>query len=250
MSSLLWDSPAERDRHGAPVKPPSTTNTHRRQGVFRGPCPAGGPAAGSRHGSRAVPAGRPAGARPRCRCRRLQPYSSRPGSWRAAGERRRTGKPLVRPPPGRPLELDDDQGVEAPAQHDVHVHEIDREDAAAPGRAGPASRSGRRARSRSRRHAGICPLALRLGGLRPARRSMNNGHLLYVLVDMQTVKRSKRVQPLDRRPRRVPSRGALAAILFGVVVLAAFGHITALLLFLLAGIAVLTAVLRRRRSGR
>jgi hypothetical protein len=34
------------------------------------------------------------------------------------------------------------------------------------------------------------------------------------------------------------------------VVLAAFGHITAFLLFLLAGIAVLTAVLRRRRSGR
>jgi hypothetical protein len=79
---------------------------------------------------------------------------------------------------------------------------------------------------------------------------MNNSQLLYVLVDMQTLKRTKRVQPLDRRPRRVPSRGALAAILFGVVVLAAFGHITAFLLFLLAGIAVLTAVLRRRRSGR
>jgi asparagine N-glycosylation enzyme membrane subunit Stt3 len=79
---------------------------------------------------------------------------------------------------------------------------------------------------------------------------MNNSHLLYVLVDMQTLKPSKRVQPLDRRPRRVPSWGALAAILFGVVVLAAFGHIIAFLLFLLAGIAVLTAVLRRRRSGR
>src|SRR5580692_12414508 len=37
VSLLLSNSPAERDRHGAPVKPPSTTNTHRRQGVFRGP---------------------------------------------------------------------------------------------------------------------------------------------------------------------------------------------------------------------
>src|ERR1700722_5882751 len=73
---------------------------------------------------------------------------------------------------------------------------------------------------------------------------MNQSQLLYVLVDMQTLKRSKRVQPLDRRPRRVPSRGALAAVLFGVVVLAAFGNITAFLLFLLAGIAVLAAVLR------
>src|ERR1700677_1492564 len=100
------------------------------------------------------------------------------------------------------------------------------------------------------RAARSCPLALRLPGLRPARRSLNNSHLLYVLVDMQTLKRSNRVQPLDRRPRRVPSRGALAAILFGVVVLATFGHITAFLLFLLAGIAVLTAVLHRRRSGR
>jgi hypothetical protein len=79
---------------------------------------------------------------------------------------------------------------------------------------------------------------------------MNISQLLYVIVDMQILKGTKRVQPLDRRPRRVPSRGALAAILFGVVVLAAFGHITAFLLFLLAGIAVLTAVLRRRRSGR
>jgi len=79
---------------------------------------------------------------------------------------------------------------------------------------------------------------------------MNKSHLLYVLVDMQTLKRRKRVQSLDRRPRRVPSRGALAAVLFGVVVLAAFGHITAFLLFLLTGIAVLAAVLRRRRSGR
>jgi hypothetical protein len=87
-------------------------------------------------------------------------------------------------------------------------------------------------------------------GLRPARRSMNKSYLLYVLVDMQNLKRSEPVQPLDRRPRRVPSRGALAAVLFGVVVLAAFGHITAFLLFLLAGIAVLAAVLRRRRSGR
>jgi hypothetical protein len=80
--------------------------------------------------------------------------------------------------------------------------------------------------------------------------SMNGSQLLYVLVDMQNLKRSERVQPLDRRPRRVPGRGALAAVLFGVVVLAAFGHITAFLLFLLAGIAVLAAVLRRRRSGR
>jgi hypothetical protein len=87
-------------------------------------------------------------------------------------------------------------------------------------------------------------------GLRPAWRSMNKSQLLYVLVDMQNLKRGERVQPLDRRPRRVPSRGALAAVLFGVVVLAAFGHITAFLLFLLAGIAVLAAVLRRRRSGR
>jgi hypothetical protein len=79
---------------------------------------------------------------------------------------------------------------------------------------------------------------------------MNNSQLLYVLVDMQNLKRGERVQPLDRRPRRVPSRGALAAVLFGVVVLTAFGHITAFLLFLLAGIAVLAAVLRRRRSGR
>ena len=77
---------------------------------------------------------------------------------------------------------------------------------------------------------------------------MNKSQLLYVLVDMQTLK--KRVQPLDRSPRRVPRRGALAAVLFGVVVLVAFGHITAFLLFLLAGIAVLTAVLRRRQSGR
>ena len=80
--------------------------------------------------------------------------------------------------------------------------------------------------------------------------SMNRSELLYVLVDMQNLKRSEQVQPLDRRPRRVPSRGALAAVLFGVVVLTAFGHITAFLLFLLAGIAVLAAVLRRRRSGR
>jgi hypothetical protein len=36
--------------------------------------------------------------------------------------------------------------VEAPEQHGVHVHEIDREDAAGPGRAGPASRSGRAGR--------------------------------------------------------------------------------------------------------
>ena len=95
-----------------------------------------------------------------------------------------------------------------------------------------------------------CPLALRLPGLRQARRCMNQSQLLYVLVDMQNLKRSERVQPLDRRPRRFPSRGALAAILFGVVVLTAFGHITAFLLFLLAGIAVFAAVLRRRRSGR
>ena len=80
--------------------------------------------------------------------------------------------------------------------------------------------------------------------------SMNKSQLLYVLVDMQNLKRSERVQPLDRRPRRVPSRGALAAVLFGVVVLTVFGHITAFLLFLLAGIAILAAVLRRRRSGR
>jgi hypothetical protein len=80
--------------------------------------------------------------------------------------------------------------------------------------------------------------------------SMNGSQLLYVLVDMQNLKRSERVQPLDRRPRRVPGRGALEAVLFGVVVLTAFGHITAFLLFLLAGIAVLAAVLRRRRSGR
>ena len=81
---------------------------------------------------------------------------------------------------------------------------------------------------------------------------MNENQLLYVLVDMQNPKRSERVQPLDRRPRRVPSRAALTAVLFGVVVLAAFGHITAflLLLLLLAGIVVLAAVLRRRRSGR
>ena len=80
---------------------------------------------------------------------------------------------------------------------------------------------------------------------------MNKSHLLYVLVDMQNLKSSERVQPLDRRPRRIPSRGALAAVLFGVVVLTVFGHITAFLLFLLfllAGIAVLAAVLRRRRS--
>jgi hypothetical protein len=79
---------------------------------------------------------------------------------------------------------------------------------------------------------------------------MNENQLLYVLVDMQNPKRSERVQPLDRRPRRVPSRAALTAVLFGVVVLAAFGHITAFLLLLLAGIVVLAAVLRRRRSGR
>ena len=77
---------------------------------------------------------------------------------------------------------------------------------------------------------------------------MNKSQLLYVLVDMQTIK--KRVQPLDCSPRRVPRRGTLAMVLFGVVVLVAFGHITAILLFLLAGIAVLTAVLRRRQSGR
>jgi hypothetical protein len=71
--------------------------------------------------------------------------------------------------------------------------------------------------------------------------SMNGSQLLYVLVDMQNLKRSERAQPLDRRPRRVPSRGALVAVLFGVVVLTAFGHITAFLLFLLAGIAVLAA---------
>lgn len=34
--------------------------------------------------------------------------------------------------------------MEAPEQHGVHVHEIDREDAAAPGRGRPVSRSGRR----------------------------------------------------------------------------------------------------------
>jgi hypothetical protein len=79
---------------------------------------------------------------------------------------------------------------------------------------------------------------------------MNENQLLYVLVDMQNPKRSERVQPLDRRPRRVPSRAALTAVLFGVVVLAAFGHITAFLLLLLAGIVVLAAVLRRRRFGR
>ena len=79
---------------------------------------------------------------------------------------------------------------------------------------------------------------------------MNQSQLLYVLVDMQNLKRSERVQPVDRRPRRVPSRGALVTILFGVVGLTAFGHIPTFLLFLLAGIAVLAAVLRRRRSGR
>ena len=78
---------------------------------------------------------------------------------------------------------------------------------------------------------------------------MYKSYLLYVLVDMQNLKRSERVQPLDRRPRHVPSRGALAAVLFGLVVLAAFGHVTAFLLFLLAGIVVPAAVLRRRRSG-
>ena len=49
-------------------------------------------------------------------------------------------------PPGRPLQLDDDQGVEAPERHGVHVHEIDRENAAGPGRAGPVSMSGRAGR--------------------------------------------------------------------------------------------------------
>jgi hypothetical protein len=75
--------------------------------------------------------------------------------------------------------------------------------------------------------------------------SMNRSQLLHVLVDMQNLKRSERVQPLDRRPRRVPSRGALAAILFGVVVLTAFGHITVFLLFLLAG----SQYLRRSFGG-
>jgi hypothetical protein len=79
---------------------------------------------------------------------------------------------------------------------------------------------------------------------------VNKSQLLDVLVVMQNLKSSERVQPLDRRPRRVPSRGALAAVLFGVVVLTAFGHITAFLLLLLAGIAALAVVLRRHRSGR
>jgi hypothetical protein len=78
---------------------------------------------------------------------------------------------------------------------------------------------------------------------------MNENQLLYVLVDMQNLKRGERVQPLDRRPRRVPGPGALTAVLFGVVVLAALGHITAFLLLLLAGIVVVAAVFRRRRSG-
>src|ERR1700730_17950899 len=67
---------------------------------------------------------------------------------------------------------------------------------------------------------------------------------------MQSLKHSEPVQPLDRRPRRVPSRGALAAVLFGVVVLTSFAHTTSILLFLLAGIAGLAAILRWHRPGR
>jgi hypothetical protein len=133
VPSLLWDSPADRDRHGTPVMPPSTTNTHRRHGVFRGPP------------VRQV--GQPPGqlgARPYAAGAGDCSHTQVARTMAAAGERRRTGNPLARAPPGRPLELDDDQGVEAPEQqHRVHVYEIDREDAAArggqdllPGRAG------------------------------------------------------------------------------------------------------------------
>jgi hypothetical protein len=75
VSSLLWDSPADRDRHGAPLMPPSTTNTHRRQGVFRGPSVrqvVGQPAAGAENLVRAT---RPANI---CRsCRRRKPVFGR-----------------------------------------------------------------------------------------------------------------------------------------------------------------------------
>jgi hypothetical protein len=120
-----------------------------------------------------------------------------------------------------------------------------------PGRHRPGQPAGRRGRAGSMpRRQQSRPASAPQRTRRPAPQSMNQSHLLYVLVDMQNLKRSERVQPLDRRPRRVPSRRALAAVLFGVVVLTVFGHITAFLLFLLAGIAVLAAVLRRRRSGR
>jgi hypothetical protein len=100
------------------------------------------PAAGTARGpfQPAVPAGaRPyaAGAGDCSHTQAGQDHGARPVNG-GEGEAARTA------PPGWPLELDDDQGLEAPEQHGVHVHEIDREDAAAPGRAGPASRSGRR----------------------------------------------------------------------------------------------------------
>ncbi len=58
--------------------------------------------------------------------------------------------------------------------------------------------------------------------------NLNESHLLYVLVDMQTLKPTREFS----RPARdsgAPSRGAPAAVLFGVVILAAFGHITVFL---------------------
>jgi hypothetical protein len=81
---------------------------------------------------------------------------------------------------------------------------------------------------------------------------LNISKLLDVLVDMQNLRNidSARIQPPDRTPRRVPSRGALVAILLAVVVLAAFGHISVFSLPVLVGVVVLAAVLRRRRSGR
>jgi hypothetical protein len=81
---------------------------------------------------------------------------------------------------------------------------------------------------------------------------LNISKLLDVLVDMQNLRNiiySARIQPPDRTPRRVPSRGALVVILLAVVVLAAFGHIS-VFSFVLVGVVVLAAVLRRRRSGR
>jgi len=67
---------------------------------------------------------------------------------------------------------------------------------------------------------------------------------------MKNPETSVRIQSPGRRLRRGPGRGALAAVFLGGLALAAFGRITALSLLLLAGVGVLAAVVRLRRSGR
>jgi hypothetical protein len=95
---------------------------------------------------------------------------------------------------------------------------------------------------------------------------MNKRRLLCVLVGMQNHESRTRFQPLGPKNRRSPDRpfrslgrisgpglgrrGVLAAVLLGGLALVTFARVAVSLLLLLAVIAVLVAVVRRRRSGK